>query len=50
MKELSIFVDESGDFGKYSQQFHLSRSEKLIFYSKRDLNKDFLKPIQKLLF
>ena len=38
MKELSIFVDESGD---------LSKSEKLIFHSKKALKKDFLKSIHK---
>ena len=42
MKELSIFIDESGDFGEYA--YHsLSKSEKIFFGSVNDLKRNYLK-------
>ena len=46
MKELSIFVDESGDFGEYEKHapYYIVT---MVFHSKRELKKDFLKGIGK---
>ena len=64
MHELSIFVDESGDFGEYAKHSpyyavctlallqkrydanKLTRSDMLLFHSRNDLRKDFLKRIR----
>ena len=41
MKELSVFIDESGDFGQYELDF---------FSSARNLKKAYLKALQKKQF
>ena len=63
MKELSVFIDESGDFGEITEQpayylvtllFHdqknenrLSRSEKQFFYKPQELKKTFSRTVDK---
>ncbi|MDO4851163.1 MAG: hypothetical protein Q4A93_04810 [Actinomycetota bacterium] len=39
--ELSIFIDESGDFG-------MTRSEEIFFESRRKLMKNYLKTIDRM--
>ena len=54
MKELSIFIDESGDFGEYEQHspyyiitmmFHDRAIPISDFGNQRDLKKNYLKPL-----
>ena len=63
MKELSVFIDESGDFGEITERpayylvtllFHdqknenrLSRSEKQFFYKPQELKKTFFRTVDK---
>ena len=61
MSILSVFIDESGDFGEvnqaspyylvtlvlHEQNIDISRSEKMFFYKPRELKKTFLKTVDR---
>ena len=50
MRELSIFVDESGDFGPYKLHSPFYIVTLMFFASERDLYKSYLKAIHKKRF
>ena len=47
MKELSVFIDESGDFGEYDDQAPYSHSEELFLGKQYELKRNYLRIIQK---
>ena len=47
MRELSVFIDESGDFGETRDEKRLSKGEQQFFYKPNELKKTFIKGISK---